>query len=188
MAEETKRRWRVPYLSSGCQMGIFVNGGEGQTGWPFTQAKYLTNMLSTLLYSLQSDSTKNNLNMKWNTLRKNIPEQSERNPTCPLCCSRVLYKSAISFPLPSSLITFCSSAWTPPHWQWNINQAERSIAMDLRKMWKVQIYRVEIYSLQILLSRTQAGPGSAVKEQQEEISPNHVQRLNLISVHMIPNF
>ena len=45
------------------------------------------------------------------------------------------------------------------------------------------IYRDEIYSLQILLSRTQAGPGRTVKQEQEEISPNHVQRLNLISVH-----
>ena len=44
------------------------------------------------------------------------------------------------------------------------------------------IYRDEIYSLQILLSRTQAGPGRAVKQEQEEISPNHVQRINLISV------
>ena len=44
------------------------------------------------------------------------------------------------------------------------------------------IYRDEIYSLQNLLSRNQAGPGRTVKKEQEEISPNHVQRLNLISV------
>ena len=43
-------------------------------------------------------------------------------------------------------------------------------------------YRDEIYSLQILLSRTQAAPGRTVKKEQEEISPNHVQRINLISV------
>ena len=43
-------------------------------------------------------------------------------------------------------------------------------------------YRDEIYSLQILLSRPQAGPGRTVKQEQEEISPNHVQTLNLISV------
>ena len=36
-------------------------------------------------------------------------------------------------------------------------------------------YRDEIYSLQILLSRTQAGPGRTVKQEQEEISPNHIQ-------------
>ena len=36
--------------------------------------------------------------------------------------------------------------------------------------------------MQILLSRTQTGPGRAVKHEQEEISPNHVQRINLISV------
>ena len=44
------------------------------------------------------------------------------------------------------------------------------------------LYRDEINSLQIQLSRTQAGPGRAVKEQQEQYSPNHVQRINLISV------
>ena len=33
-----------------------------------------------------------------------------------------------------------------------------------------------------MLSRTHAGPGRTVKQEQEEISPNHVQRLNLISV------
>ena len=43
-------------------------------------------------------------------------------------------------------------------------------------------YRDEIYSFQILLSRTQAGPGRTVKQEQEDISPNHVQRINLISV------
>ena len=47
------------------------------------------------------------------------------------------------------------------------------------------MYRDEIYSLQILLSRTQAGPGRTVKQEQEEISPNHVQRINLISVYGI---
>ena len=44
------------------------------------------------------------------------------------------------------------------------------------------LYRDEINSLQIQLSRTQAGPGRAVKEQQEHNSPNHVERINLISV------
>ena len=39
-----------------------------------------------------------------------------------------------------------------------------------------------MYSLQILLSRTKARPVRTVKQEQEEISPNHVQRLNLISV------
>ena len=45
------------------------------------------------------------------------------------------------------------------------------------------LYRDETNSLQIQLSRTQAGPGRAVKEQQEQNSPNHVLRINLISVH-----
>ena len=44
-------------------------------------------------------------------------------------------------------------------------------------------YRDEIYSLQKLLSRTQAGPGLTVEQEQDEISPNHVQRINLISVY-----
>ena len=44
------------------------------------------------------------------------------------------------------------------------------------------MYRDEIYSLQNLLSRTQAGPGGTVKKEQEEISPNHAERINLISV------
>ena len=39
--------------------------------------------------------------------------------------------------------------------------------------------------MQIQLSRTQAGPGRAVKEQQEQNSPDHVQRTNLISVYNI---
>ena len=47
------------------------------------------------------------------------------------------------------------------------------------------MYRDEIYSLHILLSRTQAGPGRAVKEQQEQKLPNHVQRINLISVEVL---
>ena len=36
-------------------------------------------------------------------------------------------------------------------------------------------YRAEKKSLQILLSSTQAGPGRKVKQEQEEISRNHVQ-------------
>ena len=45
------------------------------------------------------------------------------------------------------------------------------------------LYRDEIYSLQILVvCNTQAEPGRTFKQEQEEISPNHVQRLNLISV------
>ena len=36
------------------------------------------------------------------------------------------------------------------------------------------------------LSRTQAGPGRAVKEQHKQTSPNHVQELFLSSVHQEP--
>ena len=44
------------------------------------------------------------------------------------------------------------------------------------------IYRAEKKSLQILLSSTHAGPGGKVKQEQEEISRNHVPRLFLGSV------
>ena len=37
--------------------------------------------------------------------------------------------------------------------------------------------------MQILLSRTQAGPGRTGKQEQEQISRNHVQILKPISVH-----
>ena len=43
-------------------------------------------------------------------------------------------------------------------------------------------YRAEKKSLQILLSSSQAGPGRKVKQEQEEISRNHVPRLFLGSV------
>ena len=43
-------------------------------------------------------------------------------------------------------------------------------------------YRAEKKSLQILLSSTQAGSGRKVKQEQEEISRNHVPRLFLGSV------
>ena len=56
------------------------------------------------------------------------------------------------------------------------------IKWKLACLQAVWIYRDEINSLQIQLSRTQAGPGRAVKEQQEQNSPNHVQRINLTSV------
>ena len=44
------------------------------------------------------------------------------------------------------------------------------------------MYRAEKKSLQILLSMSQAGPGRKVKQEQEEISRNHVPRLFLSSV------
>ena len=36
------------------------------------------------------------------------------------------------------------------------------------------VQRCEIYSFQIFLSRSKAGPGRTVKQEQEEISPNHL--------------
>ena len=43
------------------------------------------------------------------------------------------------------------------------------------QLQKMDIYRDRLKSMQILLSRTQAGPGRAVKQEQEEISRYHVQ-------------
>ena len=46
------------------------------------------------------------------------------------------------------------------------------------------LYREEKKGLQILLSYSQAGPGRKAKQDQEEISRNHVPRLFLGSVHV----
>ena len=48
------------------------------------------------------------------------------------------------------------------------------------------MYRAEKKSLQILLSNTQARPGRKVKQEQEEISRNHVPILYLGSVQRNP--
>ena len=50
----------------------------------------------------------------------------------------------------------------------------------LSKMWKYcdgGMYRGELKGLYDSLSRTQAGPGRAVKQEQEEHSRNHITRL-----------
>ena len=47
------------------------------------------------------------------------------------------------------------------------------------------LYRDRLKGVQILLSSTQAGPGRTVKQQQEEISRNHVQAFYPISVHSL---
>ena len=44
------------------------------------------------------------------------------------------------------------------------------------------MYRDRLKGMQILLSRTQAGPGRAVKQEQEQTSRNHVQAFWPISV------
>ena len=67
--------------------------------------------------------------------------------------------------------------------------SENQPSVQVKKSVKVSakwVYRDETYSLQSLLSRTQAGPGTTVKKEQEEISPIRVQRLNLISVQWLP--
>ena len=47
------------------------------------------------------------------------------------------------------------------------------------------MYRSELKGLFVLLSRTQAGPGRAVKQEQEENSRNHIQAFSLISVYTV---
>ena len=39
----------------------------------------------------------------------------------------------------------------------------------------ILIYRGELKGVYVLLSRTQAGPGRADQQEQEENSPNHIQ-------------
>ena len=46
------------------------------------------------------------------------------------------------------------------------------------------MYRGANKGLYVLLSRTQAGPGRAVKQEQEEISRNHVQTFICLSVYV----
>ena len=46
---------------------------------------------------------------------------------------------------------------------------------DLFEYAGFRIYRDRLKGVQILLSRTQAGPGRTVKQEQEEASRNHVQ-------------
>ena len=48
---------------------------------------------------------------------------------------------------------------------------------------QLELYRGELKGLYVLLSRTQAGPGRAVKHEQDENSRNHVQAFLLVSVH-----
>ena len=45
------------------------------------------------------------------------------------------------------------------------------------------IYRDRLKRMQILISRTREGPGRAVKQEQEDISPKHIQTFLAISVH-----
>ena len=65
---------------------------------------------------------------------------------------------------------------------------------DLNGLWKCLtetalfhcsvLYRQANKGLYVLLSRTQAGPGRTVKQEQEEISRNHVQTFISPSVHI----
>ena len=49
-------------------------------------------------------------------------------------------------------------------------------------------YRGVNKGLHVLLSRTQAGPGKTVKQEQEEISWNHVQTFIYLSVKVLRKF
>ena len=69
--------------------------------------------------------------------------------------------------------------WVVQHdFTWKICYVANFVALQKNN------YRVEKKSLQILLSRTQAEPGRTAKQEQEEISRNHVPRLFLGPVYM----
>ena len=46
------------------------------------------------------------------------------------------------------------------------------------------MYKDELKGLHVLLRRTQAGPGRAIKQEQEQNSRNHLQAFLLISVYL----
>ena len=52
---------------------------------------------------------------------------------------------------------------------------KRGFIKNERYIAPISLYRDRLKSMQILLSMTQAGPGRAVKHEQEEISRNQVQ-------------
>ena len=58
----------------------------------------------------------------------------------------------------------------------------RTEKSNFSERW-VHMYWVGLKGLNVLLSRTQAGPGRAVKQEQVEISRNHVQTFIYLSVH-----
>ena len=58
----------------------------------------------------------------------------------------------------------------------------REVIVKSGTSWAMNEYRDRLKGLQILLSRTQAGPGRKVKQEQKETSRNHVPRLFLSSV------
>ena len=66
--------------------------------------------------------------------------------------------------------------------QVNEKEAEREVIP--RESLKLP-YRGANKGLYVLLSRTQAGPGRTVKQEQEEISRNHVQTFICLSVHIM---
>ena len=54
------------------------------------------------------------------------------------------------------------------------------LALRLFNSSSVEIYSGSVQGLQILLSNSQAGPGRAVKQEQEEISHNHIRALYIL--------
>ena len=83
------------------------------------------------------------------------------------------------------ILLLCSRIQELVHWLPYLFSIGMAIGLKIMvtHILNLRVYRDEIYYMQILLSRTQAGPGRTVKKEQEEISPNHVQRINLISVN-----
>ena len=72
-----------------------------------------------------------------------------------------------------------------PHISRNNSSEKRSTK---RGFFRSTLYRGGNKGLFVLLSRTQAGPGRKVKQEQEEISRNHVQTLFGSSVYVSIHF
>ena len=66
-----------------------------------------------------------------------------------------------------------------------INYLPACICCATKYVRHVIQYRGANKGLHVLLSRTQAGPGRTVKQEQEEISHNHAQTFICLSVHQV---
>ena len=59
--------------------------------------------------------------------------------------------------------------------RWTLARRHRTLFRAIINRCNRKIYRDRLKGMQILLSNNQAGPGRTVKQEQEEISCNHVQ-------------
>ena len=75
--------------------------------------------------------------------------------------------------------------WDGPHPLWNIQHRLTLLTLIVSFLFLLQVsysdliqkvdHKERLKGVHILLSNSQAGPGKAVKQEQEEISCNHVQ-------------